>query len=88
MREFLAQFRSYFFSAAAFSLVINLLMLAPALFMLQVFDRVVSSRSVETLVMLFALDWRLALVAVFFLQWLVVSVTLRHLSESGFTTHM
>ena len=28
------------------------------------------------------------LVAVFFLQWLVVSVTLRHLSESGFTTHM
>ena len=55
MREFLAQFRSYFFSAAAFSLVINLLMLAPALFMLQVYDRVVSSRSVETLVMLFAL---------------------------------
>jgi PrtD family type I secretion system ABC transporter len=55
MRAFLAQFKSYFFSAAAFSLVINLLMLAPALFMLQVFDRVVSSRSVETLVMLFAL---------------------------------
>jgi PrtD family type I secretion system ABC transporter len=55
MRTFLAQFRSYFFSAAAFSLVINVLMLAPALFMLQVFDRVVSSRSVETLVMLFAL---------------------------------
>ncbi len=29
-----------------------------------------------------------SLVAVFFLQWLVVSVTLRHLSESGFTAHM
>jgi PrtD family type I secretion system ABC transporter len=55
MRAFLAQFRSYFLSAAAFSLVINLLMLAPALFMLQVFDRVISSRSVETLVMLFVL---------------------------------
>ena len=55
MREILAQFRAYFLSAAAFSLVINMLMLAPALFMLQVYDRVISSRSAETLVMLFAL---------------------------------
>ncbi|HEX9182056.1 MAG TPA: type I secretion system permease/ATPase, partial [Burkholderiales bacterium] len=55
MRELLAQFRAHFISAAFFSLVINVLMLAPALFMLQVFDRVVSSRSVETLVMLFLL---------------------------------
>lgn len=55
MREFFAQFRTYFVAAAFFSLVINVLMLAPALFMLQVFDRVVSSRSVETLVMLFLL---------------------------------
>src|SRR5574339_180008 len=55
MREFVGRFRAYFLSAAFFSLVINLLMLAPALFMLQVFDRVVSSRSVETLVMLFLL---------------------------------
>jgi len=55
MREFIAQFRAYFLWAAFFSLVINVLMLAPALFMLQVFDRVVSSRSTETLVMLFVL---------------------------------
>jgi PrtD family type I secretion system ABC transporter len=55
MREFVAQFRAYFLAAAFFSLVINVLMLAPALFMLQVFDRVVSSRSTETLVMLFLL---------------------------------
>ena len=33
-----------------FSLVINLELLAPAIFMLQVFDRVLSTRSVETLV--------------------------------------
>jgi PrtD family type I secretion system ABC transporter len=55
MREFLSQFRAHFIAAAFFSFVINVLMLAPALFMLQVFDRVVSSRSVETLVMLFVL---------------------------------
>ena len=55
MREFISQFRAYFLAAAFFSLVINVLMLAPALFMLQVFDRVVSSRSAETLVMLFVL---------------------------------
>jgi PrtD family type I secretion system ABC transporter len=45
--------------------VINVLMLAPALFMLQVFDRVVSSRSVETLVMLFVLTLMALLVMAF-----------------------
>ena len=65
MREFLAQFRAHFFAAAFFSLVINVLMLAPALFMLQVFDRVVSSRSVETLVMLFLLTLFALLVMAF-----------------------
>jgi ABC-type protease/lipase transport system fused ATPase/permease subunit len=39
-------------SAAGFSLVLNLLMLVLALFMLQVFDRVLTSRSIETLIML------------------------------------
>jgi PrtD family type I secretion system ABC transporter len=35
-----------------FSLVINLALLAPSIFMLQVFDRVLSTRSVETLVVM------------------------------------
>ena len=41
-----------FVAAVAFSFVINLAMLAPSVYMLQVFDRVLSTRSVETLVML------------------------------------
>jgi PrtD family type I secretion system ABC transporter len=52
LQQFTSRFRPFFVSAAAFSLVINLLMLVPALFMLQVFDRVITSRSTETLVML------------------------------------
>jgi PrtD family type I secretion system ABC transporter len=44
--------RSYFLTAAAFSLAINLLYLAPSLYMMQVYDRVIPSSSVVTLVML------------------------------------
>jgi PrtD family type I secretion system ABC transporter len=39
---------------AAFSFFINLLFLAPAMFSLQVFDRVISSNSLETLIVLMA----------------------------------
>jgi PrtD family type I secretion system ABC transporter len=51
----MSRFRPFFLSAAGFSLLVNLLLLAPALFMLQVFDRVLTSRSMETLIMLFIL---------------------------------
>jgi ATP-binding cassette subfamily C protein len=44
--------RSYFVAAALFSLAINLLYLAAPLYMLQVYDRVISSASHVTLVML------------------------------------
>ena len=52
MRDLVSRFRPYFLYAGLFSLAINLLLLVPPLYMLQVFDRVLASRSVETLAVL------------------------------------
>ena len=52
MNEVKATLRPYLAFAAIFSLAINLLLLAPPLYMLQVFDRVLTSHSNETLVFL------------------------------------
>ncbi|MCC4114380.1 type I secretion system permease/ATPase [Aromatoleum toluclasticum] len=51
-RQFVSTFRSIFLNAGVFSLAINIALLAPSLYMLQVFDRVLASRSDETLLML------------------------------------
>lgn len=48
----LKRVRYAFFATAFFSLLINLLMLVPPLYMLQMYDRVLSSRSEITLIML------------------------------------
>ncbi|PPD32759.1 MAG: type I secretion system permease/ATPase [Methylomonas sp.] len=48
----LLECRSAFWSAAGFSMVINILMLAPSLYMLQVYDRVVPTGNQSTLLML------------------------------------
>ena len=47
--------RSLFWSAGVFSIFVNLLMLTGPIFMLQVYDRVLGSRSEETLLALFIL---------------------------------
>jgi ATP-binding cassette subfamily C protein len=52
IRRVLHACRTYFITAGAFSLAINLLYLAAPLYMLQVYDRVISSASEVTLVML------------------------------------
>src|ERR687888_1708756 len=52
VRELISRFRTFFVFAGLFSLAINALLLVPPLYMLQVFDRVLTSRSEETLVYL------------------------------------
>jgi ATP-binding cassette subfamily C exporter for protease/lipase len=50
--ELLSSFKGAFRTVGAFSAIINLLMLAPSLYMLQVYDRVLQSRNEITLLML------------------------------------
>jgi len=52
LAEVLARCRSSFVMAGFFSLFVNLLMLAPAIYMLEIYDRVLPSSSVPTLMML------------------------------------
>lgn len=49
MRLFLRKFLSFFVAAGVFSFFMNMLLLTPSLYMLQVYDRVLGSRSEETL---------------------------------------
>ena len=49
---FVARLKPFVMLAAFASLVLNLALLVPTLFMVQVFDRVFASRSIETLAML------------------------------------
>jgi PrtD family type I secretion system ABC transporter len=52
MRDVLALLKRPLLQVAGFSLFINLLLLVPSIFMLQVFDRVLVSRSSDTLIVL------------------------------------
>jgi len=52
MRAFIKKFRIFFIYAGFFSFIINMLLLTPSIYMLQTYDRVLGSRSLETLFML------------------------------------
>ena len=52
LAEIMFSFRKAFYTAGLFSMFINVIGLVPSLYMLQVYDRVLQSRNVTTLVML------------------------------------
>lgn len=52
LREAIAKSKKSFIMVGFFSLIINVLMLVPSLYMLQLYDRVMASRSEDTLIML------------------------------------
>lgn len=75
MHAFFLRFKKFFVNAALFSIFINIALLAPSLYMLQVFDRVLTSRSKETLIMLtlVSLIALLMMLALDFLRTLLLS---------------
>lgn len=52
LAQIMLTFRQVFYRLAGFSAVINLLMLLPSIYMLQIYDRVLHSRNETTLLML------------------------------------
>ncbi len=72
----LASFRPSLWALGLFSLCINLLLLAPAIYMLQVYDRVITSGSVPTLVML-TLVVLFLFVAIGALEWVRSQILLK-----------
>jgi len=80
VRDLVSRLTPLFLVAALFSLAINTLLLAPSLYMLQVFDRVLASRSEETLAVL-----TLAAVIALFVMMLLDVLRARLLAAAGAT---
>ena len=78
MRQFLYDCRRYFVYAGLFSLFINVLMLTFPIYMMQLYDRVITSRSEETLIML-----TIAALSAFFLHMMLEMLRGRLLLGAG-----
>lgn len=78
MREFARNSRHFLVFAFLFSIFVNVLMLTGPLFMLQVYDRVLGSRSEETLVALLAL-----VIGLYALMWLLDFARTRLVARYG-----
>ncbi len=76
LQKAIKECRSYFATAGFFSFFINIIMLVPPIYMLQVYDRVITSRSESTLVLL-TLIVILLLMTMGLLEWVRSQILVR-----------
>jgi len=76
VRAVLLSFKNTFLAVGLFSFVVNMLLLVPAIYMLQIYDRVLTSRNQDTLVMLTVI-MVLMYVGIGFLEWIRSQVLIR-----------
>lgn len=74
--KLILQFKTPFIAACAFSFVANVLMLTPSLYMMQIYDRVLSSRNETTLLMI-SLITLLAYVLIGAIEWVRAQLLIR-----------
>jgi len=72
----LQSFKNTFAVVGLFSFVINILLLVPAIYMLQIYDRVLTSRNQDTLLML-TLIMVLMYIGIAFLEWIRSQILIR-----------
>jgi len=76
LHAILWSFKNTFAAVGLFSFVVNLLLLVPAIYMLQIYDRVLTSRNQDTLVML-TIIMVLMYIGIGFLEWIRSQVLIR-----------
>lgn len=76
LQAVLVSFKNTFVTVGLFSFLINLLMLVPAIYMLQIYDRVLTSRNQDTLLMLTIIMIMMYLV-IGFLEWIRSQILIR-----------
>lgn len=76
LRNVLLSFKNTFVTVGLFSFLMNLLMLVPAIYMLQIYDRVLTSRNQATLLMLTIIMIMMYL-GIGFLEWIRSQVLIR-----------
>jgi PrtD family type I secretion system ABC transporter len=76
LKAVLLSFKSTFVNIGLFSFVVNILLLVPAIYMLQIYDRVLTSRNQDTLLMLTVI-MILMYVFVGFLEWIRSQLLIR-----------